>query len=190
MRPHRVATNFLPMIALRAAALLLALQLATSPTGLTAQVGPGADASPAWAPPSIGARFGWDNKQRRQMVGAQLRLPVLPGGQVELMPSFDVTFLPTLHEYQYNIEAVYILGGRGGVLYGGGGLGMRNTVYPEATGRSTELGYTLVVGARLVGSARIVPQIEYRWVFIDAAPVTYQQFTLGLNFALWSPIPR
>lgn len=138
-----------------------------------------------WAPPSLGVHFGWDQKQRDEILGAQVRLPVLPSGELELMGSMDVTFLTNLKEYQYNVEVLYVLDGRAGGFYGGGGLGMRDTIYPDQTQRSTEMGYTAVVGFRLVGLGLIVPQLEYRWTFINEAPFTYQNLSLGASVAFW-----
>lgn len=169
----------------RAAALsLLLLVGATVPQGLAAQAGPVAQAE-GWAPPSLGVRAGYDNKQRRYLLGAQVRLPVLPGGQVELMPSMDVTFLSGRKEKQYNLEAVYVWDGRTGGLYAGAGLGIRNAVFGRGEERRSELGYTGVAGFRVAGLGLVVPQLEYRWVYIKDAPFTYQQLTAGANIALW-----
>jgi hypothetical protein len=170
---------------------LLALFAAT-PAALSAQAGAaGQDEFPGpWAPPSLGVRVGYDNQARDNVLGAQLRLPVLPRGQIELMPSLDVTFLSGLKEYQWNFEVVYVLDGRGGGIYGGAGLGLRNTIFPDQTARSTELGYSAVLGIRIVEFGLVVPQLEYRGVFVDAAPINYQQLTLGVNLALWRPVRR
>lgn len=158
----------------------LGTEAATAQLGAVDPPGPG-----GWAPPSVGVRFGYDNKQQNNVLGAQVRLPVIPSGVLELMGSLDVTFLPNLKEYQYNIEGIYVLDGRAGGFYGGAGLGLRNTVYPNSVGRATELGYTAVIGIRIVQLGIVVPQIEYRWVFINEAPLTYQQLTVGVNVALW-----
>jgi hypothetical protein len=183
MRPH---DRSLPTALLLGLALALA---ALSPVRLAAQAGVGQQEEPGpWAPPSFGIRYGYDNQQRDDVLGAQVRIPILPHGEVELMPSVDITFLRGLKEYQYNIEAVYVLDGRAGGIYGGGGVGFRNTIFDESAGRSTEMGFTGVVGIRLVGLGLIVPQIEYRAVFIDKAPVTYQQLSIGVNLALWRPV--
>jgi hypothetical protein len=182
MNPNRRPTLILCV-------LLVSTAIATP--SLTAQARPGAQAETpeGWAPPSFGIRGGYDNRKQRNLVGAQARLPVLPGGQVELMPSMDVTFLLLgVKDYQYNIEAVYVFGGRAGGFYGGGGLGIRNSLFGDAQVRSTKLGYTAVVGIRLVGLGLVVPQVEYRAVFISAAPISYQQLTLGVNIALWRPV--
>jgi hypothetical protein len=171
---------------------LLVAGTAVAVEDVSAQPVPGAQsqATSGWAPPSFGIRFGWDNQQQSQMLGAQLRLPIVPGGQIELMPSMDISFLRGLKEYQYNFEGVYVLDGRAGGLYGGGGIGLRNSIFTDGQGRRTERGYTAVVGLRLVDLGVVVPQIEYRWVFISDAPVTYQQLSLGLNLALWRPVAR
>jgi hypothetical protein len=172
---------------------LILLSVVGTAGPLAAQRVPGEEPSPGpgWAPPSLGVRLGYDNKQRDQVLGGQVRLPVLPDGTVELMGSMDVTFLQNLKEYQYNLEGAYVLDGRAGGLYAGGGLGWRNTIYPDDVQRHTEMGFTALIGFRLVGLGLIVPQLEYRWVFIDAAPFTYQSLSLGVNLALWRPVaPR
>lgn len=169
---------------------LFALAALGSADGLLAQAGPGAPGPAGWAPPSVGVRFGWDNKQRNEVLGAAVRLPILPSGQVELMGGTEVTFLRNLTEYEFNAEAVYVQGGRAGGVYGGGGLGLRNTIYPGSVERRTELGFTLVVGVRLTGLGILVPQVESRWIFIDDAPFTFQTLTLGVNLAFWRPTAR
>ena len=91
--------------------LLLALALSfAAPVALAAQGAQDEFPGP-WAPPSLGVRGGYDNQQRRYVLGGQLRLPVLPRGQVELMPNVDVTFARGLKEYQYNLELVYVFEG-------------------------------------------------------------------------------
>ena len=138
----------------------------------------------------MGIRLGSDNNQRDEVVGAGVRLPVLPGGEIELMGNADVTFLRNLKEYEFNAEVVYVHGGRAGGLYAGGGLGFRNTVFPDSVDRRTELGYTLVAGVRFATLGIIVPQVETRWIFIEDAPLTYQTLTVGVNLALWRPTAR
>lgn len=172
-----------------ASALVLVLAL-VAPRALTAQIGVGGQENPPgpWAPPSLGVRGGYDNKQQSWILGAQLRLPILPGGEVELMPNADVTFLTGLKEYEYNLEAVYVLDGRAGGLYLGGGLGLRDTIYPTGSGRQTKAGYTVVGGFRIAGSSHFAPQLEYRFISIGAAPINYQQITLGLNLSPWPPV--
>jgi len=143
-----------------------------------------------WAPPSFGVHLGFDQRQREEVLGGQVRLPIVPSGVIELMGSMDVTFLFNLKEYQYNMEVVYVFDGRAGGIYGGGGLGLRDTIYPDSPTRRNELGYTAVVGFRLVGLGVIVPQLDYRWIFINEAPFTFQTLSLGVNLALWRPVVR
>jgi hypothetical protein len=178
----------------RATALTLSLLLASASAGLQhleAQVVPGVgpQAPSGWAPPSLGIRFGYDNQQQNEVLGAQVRIPVLPGGAIEIMPSMDIAFLRGLKEYQYNFEGVYVWDGRAGGLYGGAGIGLRNSIFGSNPGRTTELGYTFVVGFRLVDLGIVVPQLEYRWIVIDEAAITYQQISFGVNLALWRPVP-
>jgi hypothetical protein len=101
----------------------------------------------------------------------------------------DIAFLRGLKEYQYNFEGVYVWDGRAGGLYGGAGIGLRNSIFGSNPGRTTELGYTFVVGFRLVDLGIVVPQLEYRWIVIDEAAITYQQISFGVNLALWRPVP-
>jgi hypothetical protein len=175
--------------------ILFLLALAVTAGELRAQAVPGEAAGQqgglrSWAPPSFGVRLGWDQRQREEMLGGQVRIPIVPSGVVEVMGSADVTFLLNLKEYQYNLEAVYVLDGRAGGLYGGAGLGFRNSIYPGSVRRTTDVGYTAVAGFRLVGLGLIVPQLEYRWIFINDAPFNYQTLAIGVNLALWRPVNR
>lgn len=138
----------------------------------------------------MGARAGVDSGVRNEVLGALLRIPILPSGGIELMPSVDVTFLRNLKEYQYNLEMVYVASGRARGVYAGGGVGFRNSIFGEDPDRSTVRTYSVVVGVRFVGASRFSPQLESRWVFVHELPVTPQQFTLGVAFALWGRTPR
>lgn len=165
------------------AALVLLLLYSTE---AQAQLGRPTAEESGWAPVAVGVRVGYDNTQRQEMVGAQLRIPILPQGTVELIPSADVTFLSGLKEYQYNLEAVYVLDGRSGAFYGGGGVVWRNSIFGDpADGRETAQGYTILAGLRFVGLGFLIPQIEYRWNFVDELPFTLHQVTLGVDIALW-----
>jgi hypothetical protein len=168
---------------------LILLAFAAAACEVRAQAVPGALPGPGgWAPPSIGVRLGFDNRQREEILGAQVRVPVVPSGALELMGSADITFLRGLKEYQYSVEGVYVWDGRAGGLYGGAGLGFRDTLYPDSPDRRTELGYTIVAGIRFpIGL--VVPQVEYRWIVIGEAPFTFQNLSIGLNLALWRPVP-
>jgi hypothetical protein len=162
---------------------------AVSTSSLAAQAGPGQQDEPegVWAPPSLGARIGWDNKLQSQVLGFQLRLPVLPGGEIEVMPNMDITFQLGQKDYEYNLEAVYVLDGRAGGVYGGGGLAIRN--FGGAGGRRTEKGFSGVIGFRLIGLGLVAPQVEYRWILINRAPLSnYQQLSFGVNVSPWQPV--
>ena len=134
-----------------------------------------AEAQPAsggWVPAQIGLRAGYDNSSNATVLGGQLRIPVVPAGWLEVVPSGDVTFLTGLREYQFNADAVLSMGGRSGGVYGGGGLAWRNN---------------LVVGLATRGRVADVPlgiQIEGRWVFLDA-DFDPRVFTFGVNVPLW-----
>ena len=173
--------------------LLLSLLGTGGPSGLHAQRdGAQALAGTQWAPISIGARAGWDGKSRALVLGAQLRIPILRNGSVELMPNADITFRTRLKEYQLNLELVYVAGRdeEGAGLYGGGGVGFRNSLDgdPTTAARETFLGYSLVGGAR---SARILgpltAQVEFRWIFLSETQLNPQHVTFGINYPLWGP---
>jgi hypothetical protein len=145
--------------------------------------------SRGWAPASIGARVGYDNAQRGWMSGGFVGIPVLPSGMVELLSSFDVTFLPGFDEYQTNFEAVYLSGDRRGGLMAGGGVGFRNSVFdpdPSAP-RRTVLTFSLVIGARFGTLGRFRPQVETRWILQDEWPRDPRQLEVGVGVALWGP---
>jgi hypothetical protein len=156
----------------------------------TASIGtpPEVDAQ-SWEPISIGIHAGYDNRSRQEMLGAQLRIPVLPSGRVELMTNTDVTFLKGLKEYQTNFEAIYMLTPGGGGFYAGGGVGVRKTTLgvdvATAAERVTLQTFSVVTGAVLGNIGRIRPQLELRWIFIDETTVDPQHFTLGASFTLW-----
>ena len=154
--------------------------------------GPRQPAAAAWPSVTIGAKAGYDSKARGEVLGAQLRIPLLRNGTVELMPTADVTFLTGLKEYQYAVEALYLLSGRRGGLYVGGGLAFRNTIYavdPNLPAdpnlpRETRQGYSVVVGTKFGGSGGFGAQLEIRWVFIKQSPIDPQVVTFGVNIPL------
>ncbi len=117
----------------------LALLAFTAPAHVAAQQ-PAADEG--WPAPAIGVRLGFDQTASGEVVGAQIRVPVLPSARLELVPNADITFLDNLREYGFNIDAVFVSGGRQGGLYLGGGLSMRNSVFTAEIGgaRETEVG--------------------------------------------------
>jgi hypothetical protein len=160
--------------------------LAAGPLVAAAQPGP-PEAEAGWPPLEIGARVGLTNIQQDFVLGALLRVPVWRTGHVEVLPSADITFLGPLEEYQFNLEAVYLLLGRDGGPYLGGGIGLRNTLPPSnPTGsRETLTTYNVVVGLKLTGLGRVNPMFEFRRAFVPDLAVDPQLLSLGATIMLW-----
>jgi len=144
-------------------------------------------AEQGWPAVEIGARVGYDNAQRQEVVGALLRIPILRNGTIELLPNADVTFLEGVKEYQLNAEAVYLLTGGDGGFYVGGGVGLRDAISRSDPGgaRETLTTFSVVVGLKLSGLGRIHPLLEFRRVFASEFVVDPQMLSLGVTFALW-----
>lgn len=183
MTRHGVGRN-----ALVGAALAFACALA--PTAADAQfrgAGEPTDGGDSWPAVSIGPRIGYDQGSRGEMVGVHVHVPVIRSAHVEVMPSADVTFLTGLREYQLNAEVVYLPAGRRGGLYLGGGVAFRNSIYgsdPTAS-RTTERGYSVVVGLRARGEAPFGVQVEARWTFLDVDVRDPRSISLGIDLPLW-----
>lgn len=140
---------------------------------------------PGWDPISIGPRIGYENRNSSLVLGAGARIPVLPSGAIEVLPSFNVTFLHNLKEYEYNLEAVYAYGDKTGAIYAGGGLAWRNTIFDNQVGRQTKRGETIVIGVRSrPPHSRFGTQLELRWIFVDPM-LKPRVLSLGINFPLW-----
>jgi len=149
---------------------------------------PGTESARGWPPIEVGVRAGYDSGVRDEFVGALLRIPVLPNGGVELVPSMDVTFLRGLREYQYNAEVVYLTApSEGGGLYAGGGIGFRNTILPSSptAGRQTVTTWNLVLGAKFAMTDRLNPMIEFRRAFVSELAADPQQLSIGATIELW-----
>jgi len=167
------------------AILLLALSLALAPRAASAQM-PGGGPSSGWAPAQIGVRFGATSVSSNSVLGAQLWVPVIPSGHVQLIPNWGVTFLGSgFKEYQRGVQAVLLSGGRRGGLFAGGGLTWRNTIY-DGPGRETKRWPDLVVGLRTgqISSIPLTAQLQIRWVFVDE-PINPRILTFGVNVPLW-----
>ena len=174
--------------------LLLTLLGLVTPIGLEAQVRRGRAVDPdrlPWTPISIGPRAGYDEKARGAVLGAQIHLPLLRNGLVELVPTADIIFVTNAQEYQYNLELVFVTAGRRGGLYGGGGVGYRDTVLggTPADPRSNIFGYSLVLGVRSGTAARFQTQVEVRWIYLEDTTVRPFPVTFGINFPLWRNSP-
>ncbi len=138
-----------------------------------------------WAPISVGPRIGYENRSSALVLGAGARIPVLPSAAIEVMPSFNVTFLHSLKEYEYNLEAVYAYGDKTGAIYAGGGLAWRNTIFDNQVGRRTKQGTSIVIGVRSKPPhSRFGTQLELRWIFVDPT-LKPRVLSLGINFPLW-----
>jgi len=154
--------------------------------------GPRQPTAASWPAIMVGVKAGYDNNANGEVLGAQLHLPLMRRGSVELMPSADVTFLTGLKEYQYAVDVLYRPIGRQGGPYIGGGLAFRNTIYGADPGlpRETRRGYSIVVGGTFGGASSFRPQLEIRWVFISKpeldpfTPVNPQVVTFGVNIPL------
>ena len=173
---------------IRSAVLALATVALMAPGPARAQrrPPPPQSAGSGWAPISAGLRIGYEDKSSSLVFGAGMRIPVIPNGSIQLLPSADITFVPKLKEYEYNLEAVYVYGDRNGGVYAGGGLAWRNTIFDGQSGRQTKQGHTIVVGlvSSPNGRARLGTQIELRWIFVD--PVLKPRvFSFGVNLPLW-----
>ena len=173
------------------AALFLAAAVALAPGEAHAQrfgqpPRAGSPQEGGWAPAWAGFRGGWDYEATAPVIGIQLRVPAIPSGRLEVVPTADVTFLDGLREYQAGVDAILVSGGRRGGVYVGGGLAWRNSVYTVGNDRETRRAPVVVVGAR-TGAMMGAPfgtQVEMRWVRLDG-PYDPRILSLGVNFPLW-----
>jgi hypothetical protein len=172
-----------PALLVGAASLAVSLLAAAPARGQQ----PGGEDPGPWPPVSAGVRFGYDQSANGEVLGAQLRIPVLRSGALEVVPSGDVTFLSRLREYGLNVDAVHVRGGSRGGLFLGGGFALRNSIFGVDPGeeRSNELGFGAVVGLKTGAAGGIGTQVEFRWIFLPGADYDPRAVTLGLNFPLW-----
>ena len=99
-------------------AILATLALILAPQGADAQRR-GRDDAPQQVPwPSLmaGIHVGYDENSQGEILGAQLRLPLVRDGKLELVPQANVTFATGLKEYAYGAELVLVPAGRRGGL--------------------------------------------------------------------------
>lgn len=140
-----------------------------------------------WAPVAVGVRAGWDQRARQEVLGGQIRIPVLRSGFVEVVPSADVVFRPVEKDYQYAVEAAWVSGGARGGLLVQGGVGWRNTTITadDPDGRETFFGWLLGVG----GKSEVEPvqvELTIRWIFLRGTTYRPSMVSLGVNLPLWS----
>ena len=174
---------------------IMMLVMLITPLGVSGQRrGQEEATSQRWSPVSIGLYVGYDNQPSGEVAGAQMRIPVLPSGTVELISGANITFLNQLKEYQFNLEAVYTTGATAGGLYVGGGLAWRNTMFGSdlTAGRRTVRGYSIVTGLKTGGIAGtpFSPQLEIRWTFLKETALNPRVISLGVNVPLWGAGPR
>ena len=132
-------------------------------------------------------RLGYDQSARGEIIGGQIRIPILPNGSVELVPNGDVTFLTGIRDYGFNVDAVYLTGGRRGGVYLGGGLALRSSIFgddPDGA-RETKAGLGAVVGVKGGGPGPLGTQVEFRWIFLPDDDYDPRTISLGVNFPLW-----
>jgi len=143
-----------------------------------------------WAPIAVGVRGGWDQESNGEVLGAQIRIPVIPNGVVELAPTAEVIFLDRgAKEYQYNLEAALVPGGARGGPFGIAGIGWRDTVLDSSSSddigtRDTLFGYVLGGGIK-AGVGRLQLELAFRWVFLSDTDFGPNTAALGLNYPLW-----
>lgn len=144
-----------------------------------------------WAPVAIGVRGGWDNRARAEILGAQVRVPVVPNGTFALLPSADIAFLPNSKDYQYSLEAAWIPGGVRGGFFVSGGIGWRDTaagIVNLNVTRETFLSYIVGAGIRAdIGPIEF--EAGFRWYFLDGTSYRPNSATLGINLPLWRAVP-
>lgn len=156
---------------------------------LEAQVRRGRDSGPAtgWAPVAVGVRAGWDNRANGEILGAQVRIPVVRSGIVELAPNAEMVFLTGTKEYQYNIEAAWVPMGVEGGVFVKGGVGWRDSVFGslDSTGaRTTYFGYVVGAGGRS-RLGRVDVELDIRWTFLNDTSYRPGALTLGLSYPFW-----
>lgn len=169
---------------------LVAATVALMGAPLSAQLLPARASSGGWAPILVGARFGYDYNSTGSVAGAQLRIPVVRSGMVEVVPNGEISFLTGLKEYQYGVDAVYVSGGTRGGIYLGGGLGWRNSIFEttitDTSKRETRTTPMVVAGIRtgaIFGG--ITSQLELRWIYVKDTNLDPRVLTLGIDIPLW-----
>lgn len=148
-----------------------------------------------WAPIVVGVRFGWEQDNLvsgNATLGAGIRLPVLPNGKVEILPSADVVFLTNAKDYQYSIDGVWAPNGPRSGVYFGAGVGWRDSLIGAASpgdGRSTYFGYNLLLGGK-TGLGPLQLEFMLRWIFLNDTDYSPNSFGVGLGLPLWGIPPR
>lgn len=174
----------------RCALTVLSALLLTA-AGLDAQVrrgrAPEPEAAP-WAPIAFGVRAGYDQTARAQLVGAQIRIPILRNGQLELNPNAERIFLNGDDDTALNLDLTYVPGGVQGGLSLGAGIGWRKTLIGFGD-TNRFFGYNIVIaGKTFVGPVQIEAAI--RWALLRDTTYDPNSVSLGVNYLLWDPRPN
>ncbi len=146
-----------------------------------------------WASPSVGVRGGYDQRANAELLGAQLRLPVVRSGIIELIPGADVVFLNGAKDYQYSVEAAWVPGGIRRGVFLAGGIAWRDTplgqAVPVPVGRNTYFGYVLGAGASS-GVGPLEFEVAIRWTFLNDTTYRPNMASIGVNYPFWSVLPE
>lgn len=183
-------TRYLP--SLRSLLVLLALGAIIGPDA-AAQVRRGRTqpTAPPWSPISIGVRFGWDQVAVGEVLGAQLRIPVVRSGVVEIMPHAELVWPRRSRDEQVGVEVAFVPGGvRRGVFLAGGVAWRETSLGAQTAGgpRDSFFGYSLALGgmARL---GRLEVEAALRWVFLNDSNYSPNAATVGVSFPFWRARP-
>jgi hypothetical protein len=149
---------------------------------------------PPWMPVTVGVRGGWEQEQLASgaTFGAEVHIPIVRDGAIEVVPSFDAIFLRGFAtEYQYNLDAVFVPGRRRGGVFIGGGVGWRRSLIAgvgQEFGRQTYFGYNIVLGAKnQVGPLQIL--LGLKWALLTDTEYDPSAISLGIQFPLWRAGP-
>ena len=166
---------------------LVALVALAVPTGADAQVRRGRaveQPAPPWQPIAVGVRFGWDNRANGEVLGGQVRIPVLRNGVVELVPNADMIFLNNSKEYHYGADLSLVPGGPAGGIFVSGGIAWRDTPLGRVGGRQTYFGWVATLGGK-TGLGPIELEAAIKWVFLNDTSYQPNAVTIGVNLPLW-----
>jgi len=144
---------------------------------------------PPWAPISVGVRGGWEQERLSSdgMIGAEVRLPVIRDGRLEVVPSFDAVFLNPEREDQLNLDLFYVPGGRRGGAFVGGGLAWRYSIIAgigQGVPRQRYFGYNVAIGGKQqVGPVHLM--LTIRWTLLNDSEFDPNSAMVGVSLPLW-----
>lgn len=180
---HRLLARFLAVCVL----ILSALTAIAAPAEAQRR-GRAPQPEPGWSPATVGIQGGLDNLTNSYTLGTHLAIPVLPRNQFEIGGRADIFFLSGLREYQYHLDAYIYPFSFFGTVAGpflGGGIGMRNSIFPGNAERSSERSRSIVAGLRSRAAGPFNLRIEVRWIYVDNMPYNSRHLSFGVSFPLW-----